>query len=122
MRFLKFHFHFFFHSFFFILSLRHMSEYDWLADRENISLEQNQIDSILSSLNLKFESIKHLTNPDGQWSVNKVFKIQCKNVNGEPKTLIIKVSHPFWNGTGKLMNEVLLNILTNFTLADTVVG
>jgi hypothetical protein len=76
---------------------------------EEISIDYIN-EKILNQFNFgKCEKITWLQNPEGQWFVNKVFKLTMvdTNSNSPRSPLVLKVGHPWWNGREKSYFEYL---------------
>ena len=80
----------------------------WLADRDALSVS---ID-LLNEQILVPRGFGRCTNliwlqgsGENAHFVNKVFKVELGE-DSEHSALVLKLSHPFWNGTGKCLAEV----------------
>ena len=67
-------------------------DYSWEGERDNIQFCEAEVNKIIGNLGLKVDNYTWLPNPDGQHSVNKVFKVNCIGVeDSTKKTLVVKV-------------------------------
>jgi len=79
-------------------------EYNWEKDRDQIGMSVEDINrKILFPLQLSPCVSSDWLHVDGQFFVNKVFKLTM--LNSLP--LVLKISHPYWNGKGKCHFESL---------------
>jgi len=81
-----------------------VEKYDWDEERDAIDMPEEKINEmILKPLGIgPCAARTWLQNPgDAMW-VNKVFRLDIP----DRESLVLKVSHPFWNGCGKCLAEV----------------
>tara|TARA_R110002050_G_scaffold300213_1_gene468203 strand:+ start:80 stop:1318 length:1239 start_codon:yes stop_codon:yes gene_type:complete len=100
--------------------------YDWEADRDRNGISLQEANRITTQhLSQSCKCLRWLKATEDSFFVNKVFLLELVVTGPEQKEMVVlKLMHPFWNFTGKCINEV--NALQYFAKsnvpAPTVLG